>query len=336
MAATRRSPLDALRRNVILPFRRAGGVARGMLLTGIVLVLFFVLCAVFADLLAPYGFDQYRTEDGTRFPDLAPPSPEHLFGTTVRQVDLFSVIAYGARTAIIVVVLSLVLSLVVGVPMGLISGYVGGRLDRVLMLVADAMFAFPSLLLAITISFTLSSISGGGIFTAAIAITVVYAPQYFRVVRNSVLSVKQEPYVEAARTLGASSWRTALRYVLPNVIQSIPVVATLNAADAILTLAGLGFLGYGVQPNEAAEWGYELQRALADVGSGVWWTALFPGMAILLFVLGLTLLGEGMNDVFNSSSRGAGRRRSRSGRRSDGAGRPAIPSRLGQEADHVR
>lgn len=330
MGAHRRSLVADLRRTVVLPFRRAGGVAKGMLVTGVVLVAIFVLCAIFADLIAPYAFDQYRADDGSRFPDLAPPSTEHLFGTTVRQVDLFSVIAYGARTAITVVILSLVLSLVVGVPMGLISGYVGGKLDRVLMLVADAMFAFPSLLLAITISFALSSIAGGGILTASIAITVVYAPQYFRVVRNSVLSVKQEPYVEAARTLGASPWRTAVRYVLPNVIQSIPVVATLNAADAILTLAGLGFLGYGVQPNEAAEWGYELQRALADVGAGVWWTALFPGLAILLFVLGLTLLGEGMNDVFNGSSRGtATRRRARTRRM-----RPAPPETM-KEATHV-
>lgn len=331
MRAHRRPLIAELRRAVVLPFSRAGGVAKGMLITGVVLVALFVLCAIFADLIAPYGFDQYRADDGSRFPDLAPPSPEHLFGTTVRQVDLFSVIAYGARTAIAVVLLSLVLSLLVGVPMGLISGYVGGRLDRALMLVADAMFAFPSLLLAITISFALSSVAGGGILTAAIAITVVYAPQYFRVVRNSVLSVKQEPYVEAARTLGASQWRTAVRYVLPNVIQSIPVVATLNAADAILTLAGLGFLGYGVQPNEAAEWGYELQRALADVGSGVWWTALFPGSAILLFVLGLTLLGEGMNDVFNSSSRSAGRRRAGRTRRR----MPPAPSAQKEEGTRV-
>src|SRR5690349_547783 len=171
---------------------------------GVVIVAVFLASALLADVLAPYGFDQYQDAGGARFASLAPPSAEHPFGTTVRQVDLLSVVLHGARTALVVVLASLVLSIAGGVPRGLVSGYVGGRVDRVLMLIADAMFAFPSLLLAITISFALSAATGGGVATAAIAITVVYAPQYFRVVRNSVISVKQEPYVEAARTLGSS------------------------------------------------------------------------------------------------------------------------------------
>jgi peptide/nickel transport system permease protein len=137
------------------------------------------------------------------------------------------------------------------------------------------------------------------VLTAAIAISVVYIPQYFRVVRNHVTSVREEPYVEAARALGARPRTIIWRYVLFNVIQNVPVIATLNAADAILTLAALGFLGYGIQPTDAAEWGYDLQRAIADAGAGIWWTGLFPGIAIVLLVTGLTLVGEGLNDIIN-------------------------------------
>jgi peptide/nickel transport system permease protein len=166
-------------------------------------------------------------------------------------------------------------------------------------LIMDALFAFPYLLLAIVIAFLLSDTFGQGVVTAAVAISVVYVPQYFRVVRNHVISVREEPYVEAAIALGARPHTVIGRYVFYNVIQNVPVIATLNAADAILTLAGLGFLGFGIQPTDAAEWGYDLQRAIADAGAGIWWTGLFPGCAIVLLVTGLTLLGEGLNDVLN-------------------------------------
>ncbi len=163
----------------------------------------------------------------------------------------------------------------------------------------DAMLAFPSLLFAIVIAFLLSKTFGHGVVTAALAISIVYVPQYFRVVRNHVISIREESYVEAARALGAKPWTIMRRYVLQNVIQNVPIIATLNAADAILTLAALGFLGYGIQPTEAAEWGYDIQRAISDAGAGIWWTGLFPGLAIVLLVTGLTLVGEGLNDVLN-------------------------------------
>jgi peptide/nickel transport system permease protein len=229
---------------------------------------------------------------------LAPPSALHWFGTDVRSNDVLSVVIYGSRTALEVVALSMVLSIAIGLPLGLISGYFGGPLDRVLLLVMDALFSFPYLLLAIVIAFLLSG-AGGGVVTAAVAITIVYVPQYFRVVRNSVVSVREEPYVEAAKTLGAPAWTIITRYIAQNVLHSVPVIATLNAADAILTLAGLGFLGYGIEPNQAAEWGYALQRAIPDASSGIWWTALWPGLAIVLLVTGLTLLGEGLNEFYN-------------------------------------
>jgi peptide/nickel transport system permease protein len=259
----------------------------------------FVIMAVFAPLLAPYDFDQYRAADGVRFVKHEAPSAAHPFGTNVMSTDVMSRVVFGARTAVEVVILSLVLAMAVGLPLGLASGYLGGKLDRTLLVIMDALIAFPSLLLAIVIAFLLSETFGRGVVTAALAISIVYIPQYFRVVRNHVISVREESYVEAARAIGAKPTVVMRRYVFQNVVQNVPVIATLNAADAILTLAALGFLGYGIQPTEAAEWGYDIQRAISDAGAGIWWTGLFPGMAILLLVTGLTLLGEGLNDVVN-------------------------------------
>lgn len=277
------------------PIGEARGTPRWILFVGLGIVAFFVILAVFAPLIAPYGFDQVQS-DGVRFPKQGSPDSTNLFGTTVQSTDVLSRVVWGSRTAIEVVVLALVFSLVVGVPLGLVSGYIGGKLDRFLVLISDALFAFPYLLLAIVIAFLLG---GRGVLTAAFAITVVYIPQYFRVVRNHVISVREENYVEAARALGAPRRTIIRRYVLSNVIQNVPAIATLNAADAILTLAALGFLGYGIQPTDAAEWGYDLQRAIDDAGAGIWWTGLFPGLAIVLLVTGFTLVGEGINDVLN-------------------------------------
>ena len=174
------------------PMTEARGLSKWILIAGIVIVAFFVFVAIFAPMIAPYGFDQVADSAG-RFPKQAPPDSAHLLGTTVQSTDVLSRIIWGARTAIEVVVVAVVLSILVGVPLGLISGYVGGRLDRVLVLIMDALFAFPYILLAIVIAFLLSDSIGQGIFSAAIAITVVYIPQYFRVVRNHVISVREEP-----------------------------------------------------------------------------------------------------------------------------------------------
>lgn len=281
------------------PLREARGVPKWIVWAGIVITIFFVFLAIAAPLVSAYDFNDYRNSQGERFGKQQEPSADHPFGTTVQQTDVMARVIYGARTALTVVFLALVFSLLLGVPLGLLSGYSGGRLDRLLVLIMDALFAFPPLLLAIVIAFLLSQSIGKGVMSAAISITAVYVPQYFRVVRNHVISVREEPYVEAARALGAKRSTIITRYVLFNVVQNVPVVATLNAADAILTLAGLGFLGYGIQPTDAAEWGYDIQRAIADAGSGIWWTGLYPGLAIVLLVTGLTLLGEGLNDVIN-------------------------------------
>jgi peptide/nickel transport system permease protein len=285
-------------RRFIAQIRAARGVPKWILYSGVGIVLFFGILAIFAPLIAPYGFAD-ASSNGVDFPKQAAPSGSHLFGTTVQSTDVLSRVIWGARTEIEVVVLSVLFALAIGVPLGLISGYVGGKLDRGLVLIMDALFAFPYLLLAIVIAFLLSDKIGQGILTAAIAITIVYIPQYFRVVRNHVISVREEPYVEAARALGAKRRTIIGRYVFFNVIQNVPVIATLNAADAILTLAALGFLGYGIQPTQAAEWGYDVQRAIADAANGIWWTGLFPGVAIVLLVTGFTLVGEGLNDILN-------------------------------------
>jgi peptide/nickel transport system permease protein len=277
-------------------------MARWLLVVGVVLTALFVILAVFAPWIAPTGFAQ-TTVDGVKLPKLHPPNSTYLFGTNDQFYEVLSRVIWGARTALEVVVLSIALSVVVGVVLGLISGFVGGWTDRLLVFLTDAIYAFPSLLLAIVFSFLLRGPLGGGIVSAAVSLTVIYIPQYFRVVRNTAVSAREATYIEAARAIGASNFTIMRRYLFGNVIQSVPVIGTLNAADAIGTLAGLGFLGFGVQPTEAAEWGYDLNRALDDAAAGIWWTTLFPGMAIILLVVGLTLVGEGLNETVNPALR---------------------------------
>ncbi|MCL2736160.1 MAG: ABC transporter permease [Propionibacteriaceae bacterium] len=275
--------------------RSTHGLQRGMLLVGIVIVALFLIVAVGAPWIAPYGFAQI-------FETQLPMSAAHPLGTTVGGFDVASRIIFGARTAVEVILMAVALSIVVGVPLGVISGFVAGILDRVLVLIMDALYSFPSLLLAIVVSIMVSQGRSGavtGIMAAAVSITVVFVPQYFRVTRNATMAAKVEPYVDAARVAGARPLRTMFGHILPNVSQSIPVLMTLNASESILTLAGLGFLGFGIEPNSAAEWGYDLNKARSDIANGIWWTAVFPGLAIVLIVVGVTLIGESLNDVLN-------------------------------------
>jgi peptide/nickel transport system permease protein len=294
-----------LAERVLAPVAKTQGVARWMLLIGTFITSVFFICAFFAPWIAPFGYAQFEDAQG-KFPKLGHPDSVHYWGTTDLQTDVYSRVIWGARTAIEVVTFAVIASLLIGMALGLISGFVGGWLDRVLVLVMDALFAFPSFLLAIVCAFLFTDIIGdklgfisGGVVAAALSLTAIYIPQYFRVVRNTTVSAKEATYVEAARALGATNGVVMRRYLFGNVIQSVPVLATLNAADAIGTLAGLGFLGIGIQPDQAAEWGYDLQRALDDAGVGVWWTSLYPGLAIVLLVTGLTLVGEGLNETIN-------------------------------------
>ncbi|REE03484.1 ABC transporter permease [Citricoccus muralis] len=300
---------------VVSHLGQSAGLQRGMLIAGLVLTAIFLLAAALAPVLAPYGYAQMSYPDGGgAFPTQGAPSAEHPWGTTVGGFDVLSRTLWGAQTAVAVIVVAVVMSLIIGVLLGLLSGYLGGWVDRVLVVIADAIYAFPSLLLAIVMSIVISqgqSSLWGGIMAAALSITVVFIPQYFRVIRAETIRLKAEPFVESAQVVGTPPWRIMTRHILRNATRSLPLIFTLNASEAILTLAGLGFLGFGIQPTAAAEWGYDLNRALSDVTSGIWWTGLFPGMAIVLTVLGLTLVGESMNDLNDPRLRTRSRSRSR-------------------------
>ena len=291
---------------VVHQLRQSVGLQRAMLVTGLVITGAFVICAVFAQWIAPFGFAQLRGDDG-QFGAQLPPSAEHLWGTTVGGYDVFSRVIWGAQTALEVMVVGIVLSIFLGVFLGLVSGYFGGWLDRILVVLADAIYAFPSLLLAIVMSIVISGGQSnlyGGILAAAISITVVYSPQYFRVIRAETVRIKNEAFVESAKVIGASNTRIMVRHVLRNSTRTLPLIFTLNASEAVLTLAGLGFLGFGIEPTAAAEWGFDLNKSLSDVTSGIWWTAVFPGLGIVLSVLGVTLLGESLNDLADPRLRG--------------------------------
>ena len=300
MTLTPRASRRFLRRlPIVRELRQSVGLQRGMLITGLVITAAFIFVAIFAPVLAPYGYSQLRDENGL-FGAQQPPGEAHVLGTTVGGYDVLSRVLWGAQTAIVVIVVAVLLSIFVGVFMGLVSGYLGGALDRVLVVIADAVYAFPSLLLAIVAAIAISggqSSFWGGILAAAISITVVFIPQYFRVIRAETVRIKNEAYVESAKATGSSDLRIMQRHVLKNATRTLPLIFTLNSSEAILILAGLGFLGFGIEPTAAAEWGYDLNKSLSDVTSGIWWTSLFPGLAIVLVVLGITLVGESMNDL---------------------------------------
>ncbi|MFN8193653.1 MAG: ABC transporter permease [Nocardioidaceae bacterium] len=299
------------------------GLARWIFWTGLVITMVFVAFALFAPWIAPFDFNQTTTAAGVKLPKTAPPSGAHWLGTNDQFYDIFSRVVWGARTAIEVVTLSVIFSGVIGVPLGLLSGFVGGWTDKIMVFIMDALYAFPSLLLAIVFSFLLRGPLGGGIVAAALSLTAIYIPQYYRVVRNTTVSAREATYVEAARALGAPPLTIMRRYLFGNVVQSVPVLGTLNAADALGTLAALGFLGLGIQPNEASEWGYDLSRALDDAQAGIWWPALWPGLAIILLITAVTLVGEGLNETVNPALR---RRRLR----------PVVfPSRAPRETEEV-
>lgn len=190
--------------------------------------------------------------------------------------------------------LSVLICFLVGVPIGLLASYTGGMVDSTTSLVIDAVYAFPGLVIAIAIAAML----GPGVVNMALSIAVVYIPSYFRIVRSQVLSIKELTYVEAARAAGAK-WHTILfRYILPNVIPSIVVVVTINFADAVLTAAGLTFIGLGVAKN-IPDWGWDLTDGRQYLGSGAWWIITFPGIMIVLLALGFTLIGEGLSELLN-------------------------------------
>ncbi|MCL7384437.1 MAG: ABC transporter permease [Thaumarchaeota archaeon] len=225
---------------------------------------------------------------------LQPPSPKHPLGTNNLGYDMYSRLLYGGRTVLYIVLLSTLISMVAGVILGLVSGYYGGLKDRILTLIMDSVYSFPDVILAIAISIAL----GPGIYNAAIAIAVVYIPTYFRMVRGQALVLREQGYVTAARMLGAKDWWIMSRYILPNLLPVVVVVFTLNVTDAILTEAALSFLGLGVVP-PTPDWGYDLRAGQTYLPAGYWWLVTFPGLMIMLLVIGFSLIGEGLNDILN-------------------------------------
>jgi peptide/nickel transport system permease protein len=282
-----------LRLPKFLHFSERPSLSMYLMGVGLVITVFFVAIAILAPTFQAWGWLQNPTASLIN-PIHEPPGAKYWFGTSRQGYDVFSRTLFGSQAAFQVVVLATTLSLFVGVPLGLVSGYLGGRLDRVLLFLMDTIYTLPGLLLSVTLAFVV----GRGILNAAIAISISYIPQYYRVVRNHTASVKTELFIEAAQAMGAPTRRVLSRYLFLNVIQSVPVLFTLNAADAILILGGLGFLGLGL-PEQTPEWGRDLRQALDALPTGIWWTALFPGLAMTLMVVGLSLLGEGLSELIN-------------------------------------
>jgi len=268
-------------------------ISVALMYIGIAITAVFVLAALFAPLMQNWGWIQDPTA-GLANPIHEPPSAAHWFGTSRQGYDVFSRTLFGTRAAWQVVLLATAMSVVIGVPLGMLSGYLGGKLDRALLFFMDTIYTLPGLLLSVTLAFVV----GRGVVNAAVALSIAYVPQYYRVVRNHTVSVKTELFIEAAQSMGASTWVVLSRYLFLNVVQSVPVLFTLNAADAVLILGGLGFLGLGL-PESIPEWGDSLRQALDALPTGIWWTALFPGLAITLMVTGLSLIGEGLNEFIN-------------------------------------
>jgi peptide/nickel transport system permease protein len=218
-------------------------------------------------------------------------------GTNDIGQDILSRMIWGTRIALIIGFSSALLSLFLGIPLGLLAGFTGGLFDRILSLIMDSLYAFPGLILAIAIT----AVLGPSILNIVFAIAVLYIPTYYRVVRGQTLTVKQEVYVEAAESIGAKKSEILWRYIFPNVIPSVAIIFSVNVADAILTGAGLSFLGLGLPPT-MADWGIDLARGQRFI-QNAWWMITFPGLAILLVVLSFTLLGEGLSEIFNPKLR---------------------------------
>lgn len=222
---------------------------------------------------------------------------EFLLGTNDIGQDVFSRLIWGSQVALLIGFSSSIVALLLGVPLGLFAAYIGGAFDRILSLIMDSLYAFPGMILAIAIT----AVLGPSIMNVIVAIAVLYIPTYYRIVRGQTLSVKEEVYIEAARSIGARNGEILRRYIFPNVIPSVAIIFSVNVADAILTGAGLSFLGLGLPPT-IADWGIDLARGQRFIQTA-WWLITFPGFAIMLVVLAFTLMGEGLMEIFNPKLR---------------------------------
>ncbi len=285
-AATLRPARPRWRETLVLLARNpTAAVAAGVLLL-------IILVSIFDQPLAPQGANEIDIEAR-----LQPPSSEHWFGTDDLGRDILSRIILGASVSLRVGFLAVAIALVIGATIGLLAGFYGRWVDDVLMRIMDMLFAFPAVLLAIAVL----AVRGPGSGNTALAIAIVYVPIFARVTRASVLGVREEVYVRASRSVGASDWRLLTRHVLPNAAPPIIVQTSISLAFAVLAEAALSFLGLGTQPPNPS-WGLMLAegRGFIDLA---WWLAFFPGIAIFLTVLCFNLLGDGLRDVLDPRQR---------------------------------
>ena len=257
---------------------------------GAALVLFFLLLAVLAPVVAPYD----ATTDSNPVNRLKPPSAEHPFGTDSLGRDVMLRMAHGARVSMALGVIATFAALLIGVLIGLVSGMSGGWLDNVLMRLMDILLSIPDMLLAIVVV----AILGPGLTNTMLAISVVNIPGYARLARSMALYLREQDFIMASRSLGVSGWNILMEHMLPNSLSPLIVQATLGIAAAILNAAALGFLGLGQQP-PWPEWGAMLSDSAKFLSAGAWWALTFPGLAIMLSVLGFNLLGDGLRDVLD-------------------------------------
>jgi peptide/nickel transport system permease protein len=266
-----------------------------ILLVGIVIVSGFIIMTILGQVpgFTPYDPMQYRSA-----PRLQGPSAQHWMGTDQLQRDVFSRVISGGKASLIVAFSAVAISMVGGSVLGWISGFFGGWLDRGLSLAMDALYSFPSIILAITLVVVL----GAGLQPMIWSVAIVYVPTYFRVSRAEVLKVRETTYIEAIRAVGASRTRIVLRHMAPNTVNAIMAVSSFNLADAILTVAALSFLGFGLPP-PAPDWGFDIQNGQKYLQSGSWWLITFPGLMIVFLSLGFGLIGEGVSDLVNPKRR---------------------------------
>lgn len=261
-------------------------------LFGLLVIIFLVIIAIIGPFITPYEPNKQIMADANQTPSAA-----HWFGTDNLGRDIFSRIIVGTRVSLFVGIAAVAFSLIIGTVLGSVAGYFGGKLDAVIMRVMDIMLSIPSILLAITLMAAL----GKGIDKAIIAIGVVSIPEYARIIRSAILSAKENDYVAAAKVIGNSDTRIIFHHILPNVVSSIVVRATLGISGAILDTAALGFLGLGVQP-PTAEWGDMLGRVRSMILVYPH-MLIFPGLAITLAVLAFNLFGDGLRDALDPKSR---------------------------------
>jgi peptide/nickel transport system permease protein len=259
-------------------------------MVGLFLISLFVFVAVFAPFISPY--DPTAGSIVNRF---EPPSIQHLLGTDLQGRDILSRIFWGARASLWVSILSVTLGLLIGLFAGAISGFVGGWLDFWMMRIVDIMLSLPGLLLTITIVVFL----GPGLNTIAFAIAIENVPIFARILRSSILGLKESDFTTAARSIGAKESRILINHIMPNALTPVIVAATLALATAIVDAAGLGFLGFGPQDPSTPEWGTMLTDTYRYLTTGAGFTAFFPGIAIILSVLGFNLLGDGLREALD-------------------------------------